>query len=273
LDRNLRGSRGVGHVVVLEVTMAIAIIVIVIVVVLVAAAVVIRLRRRRALQRQFGPEYDRLAREVGERQAVSELAERQRRIAQLDIRPLSAERRAAYETQWGTIQGQFVDGPPRATEAAGALITAVAADRGYQVAEQERLLTDLSVHHADRLEGYRQARQTTEQAGTAATEDLRQAMLAYRALLDELLGAPDGASESQQAAGPTPPVAPTPPLTPPAPPAPRTSEPDDADAPRTGTGTWADIAAGTGAAAAGEDLDDSDGSLDERSAAQATRKE
>jgi hypothetical protein len=252
--------------------MAVAIIVIVIVVVLVAAAVVIRLRRRRALQQRFGPEYDRLAREVGERQAVSELAERQRRIAQLDIRPLSAERRAAYETQWGTIQGQFVDGPPRATEAAGALITAVAADRGYQVAEPERLLTDLSVYHADRLEGYRQARQTTEQAGTAATEDLRQAMLAYRALLDELLDAPDGASESQQATEPAPPVAPTPPLTPPAP-APRTSEPDDADAPRTGTGTWADIAAGTGADAAGEDLDDSDGSLDDRSAAQATRKE
>jgi hypothetical protein len=255
--------------------MAVAIIVIVIVVVLLAAAVVIRLRRRRALEQRFGPEYDRLAAEVGPRQARSELAERQRRIEQLDIRPLSTERRTAYETQWATLQEEFVDAPPRAAEAAGALVTAVAADRGYQVAEQERLLTDLSVYHADRLDDYRRARRTTEQAGAAPTEDLRQAMLAYRALLRELLEAPDGASERQQATEPAPPVAPTPPLTPPAPPAARTSEPHNADAPQTGTGTgtWADIAAGTGAQTEGDDLDDSKGSLDDRSATQATRKE
>jgi hypothetical protein len=253
--------------------MAVAIIVIVIVIAALAAGAGAVFLRRRALRRRFGPEYDRLAQEVGERRAVSELSERQRRIAQLDIRPLSAERRAVYDTQWATLQVEFVDAPPRAAQAAGALVTAVAADRGYQVAEQEQLLTDLSVYHADRLEEYRRARQTTEQAGAAATEDLRQAMLGYRALLRELLDAPDGASERQQAAEPTPPVPPTPPLTPPAPPAPRTSEPDDADAPRTGTGTWADIAAGTGAQTEGEDLDDSEGSLDDRSAARATRKE
>lgn len=262
--------------------MTVAIIVIVIVVVLLAAAGGILLRRRRALQQRFGPEYDRLAAEVGPRQARSELAERQRRIAQLDIRPLSAERRAAYDAQWTTLQEEFVDAPPRSAEAAGALVTAVAADRGYQVAEQERLLTDLSVYHADRLESYRRARQTTEQAGAAATEDLRQAMLAYRALLRELLDAPDGASEPRPETEAAPPVPPTPPLTPPvtaAPPAtpptpaapePRTPEPDDADAPRTGTGAWADIAAGTGAR---PESDGSEGSLDDRSASQATRKE
>jgi hypothetical protein len=253
--------------------MAIAITVIVIVVAALAAAAGILLLRRRALERRFGPEYDRLAAEVGPRQARSELAERQRRIARLDIRPLSAERRAAYDTQWATLQEEFVDAPPRAAEAAGALVTAVAADRGYEVAEQDRLLTDLSVYHADRLESYRLARQTTAQAGTAATEDLRQAMLAYRALLRELLEAPDGASERQPATEPTPPVPPTPPLTPPVPPAPRTPGPDDADAPRTQTGAWADIAAGTGARTGGDDLDGSDGSLDDRSASQPTRKE
>jgi hypothetical protein len=260
----------------LEVIMAVAIIVIVIVVVLLGAVAGTVFLRRRALRRRFGPEYDRLAQEVGERRAVSELSERQRRIAQLDLRPLSAERRAAYDTQWATLQEEFVDAPPRAAEAAGALITAVAAERGYQVAEQEQLLTDLSVYHADRLEEYRRARQTTERAGTAATEDLRQAMLGYRALLRELLEAPDGASQRRQATEPTPPVSPTPPLTPPAPPPPPTSEPGEADVPRTGTGTWADIAAGTGAQTEGDDLDDSDdseGSLDEGSAAQATRKE
>ncbi|MFZ2045631.1 MAG: hypothetical protein WAV12_16690 [Trebonia sp.] len=131
--------------------MAVTIIVIVIVVVLLAAAVGILLRRQRALQQRFGPEYDRLAAEVGPRRARSELAERERRIAQLDIRPLSAERRAAYDTQWATLQEQFIDTPSRAAEAADSLVTAVAADRGYQVADRERLLPDLSVYHADRI--------------------------------------------------------------------------------------------------------------------------
>ena len=249
--------------------MAVTIIVIVIVVVLLAAAVGILLRRQRALQQRFGPEYDRLAAEVGPRRARSELAERERRIAQLDIRPLSAERRAAYDTQWATLQEEFIDTPSRAAEAADSLVTAVAADRGYQVADRERLLPDLSVYHADRIQEYRLARQTTEQAG-AATEDLRQAMLAYRALLRELLEAPDGASEAQPATEATPPVSPTPPLTPPVPPAPRTSGLDDADETEASTRPLADGPDG---------LDGLDGPesperpLDDRSAAPATRKE
>jgi hypothetical protein len=249
--------------------MAVAIIVIVIVVVLLAAAVGILLRRQRALQQRFGPEYDRLAAEVGPRQARSELAERERRIARLGIRPLSAERRAAYGTRWATLQEEFIDTPPRAAETADSLVTAVAADRGYQVADRDRLFSDLSVYHADRIQEYRLARQTTEQAGTAATEDLRQAMLAYRALLRELLEAPDGASEAQPATKATPPVSPTPPLTPltpPVPPAPRTSGLDDAGE------TEAETEAGTRPLAGGLDGPDSpERPLDERSAAPATR--
>lgn len=215
--------------------MTIAIIVIVIVVVLLAAAVVIRLQRRRALERRFGPEYDRLAAEVGPRQARTELAERQRRIAQLNIQPLSAERRAAYDAQWTTLQEQFVDTPARAAEAADSLVTAVAADRGYQVADRERLFSDLSVYHADRVEDYRRARQATGQAGSAETEDLRQAMLAYRTLLLELFDAPDGASESAP-------------------------QPRDTDGTGTETGTGSEVTAGTGVRA------EADGPLDDRSA-------
>jgi hypothetical protein len=234
--------------------MAIAIIVIVIVIVLLAAGAGAVLLRRRALRRRFGPEYDRLAEKVGERRAVAELSERQRRIAALDIHPLSAERRAAYDSQWATIQEQFVDGPARSAEAAGALVTAVAADRGYEVADQERLLTDLSVYHADRLDGYRRARQATGQASPASTEDLREAMLAYRALLRELLETPDGA------AGEAP-------------------QPTGADGIAADTGTRPEAVAGNGAAAevdgpgALDGPDGPDGPLDDRSAAQATRKE
>jgi hypothetical protein len=220
--------------------MAVTIIVIVIVVVLLAVAAGIVLGRRRALERQFGPEYDRLAAEVGPRQARSELAERQRRIEQLDIRPLSAERRAAYEAQWTTLQEQFIDAPARAAEAADSLVTAVAADRGYQVADQEQLLSDLSVYHADRIEDYRRARQATGQAGSAETEDLRQAMLAYRTLLLELFDAPDGASESAASES-----------------APR---PGESDGTGTETGTGPEVTVRTGARA------EADGPLDDRSA-------
>jgi len=217
--------------------MAVTIIVIVIVVVLLAAAAGIVLGRRRALERRFGPEYDRLAAEVGPRQARSELAERQRRIEQLDIRPLSAERRAAYDAQWTTLQEQFIDAPARAAEAADSLVTAVAADRGYQVADRERLLSDLSVYHADRIEDYRRARQATGQARSAETEDLRQAMLAYRTLLLELFDAPDGASESPASES-----------------APR---PGDTDGTGTETGTGPEVTARTGGRAeAGGPLDD-----------------
>jgi hypothetical protein len=257
--------------------MAVTIIVIVIVVVLLAAAVGILLRRQRALQQRFGPEYDRLAAEVGPRRARSELAERERRIAQLDIRPLSAERRAAYDTQWATLQEEFIDTPSRAAEAADSLVTAVAADRGYQVADRERLFSDLSVYHADRIQEYRLARQTTEQAGAAATEDLRQAMLAYRALLRELLEAPDGASEAQPATEATPPVSPTPPLTPPvppAPPAPRTSGLDDAAETETETEAGSrPLADGPNGPNGLDGPESPDGPLDDRSAAPATRKE
>jgi len=222
--------------------MAVTIIVIVIVVVLLAAAAGIVLQRRRALERRFGPEYDRLAAEVGPRQARSELAERQRRIEQLDIRPLSAERRAAYEAQWTTLPEQFIDAPARAAEGADALVTAVAADRGYQVADRERLFSDLSVYHADRIGDYRRARQATGQAGSAGTEDLRQAMLAYRTLLLELFDAPDGASETAVSES--------------------ASRPGDTDGTgtETETGTEPEVTVRTGARA------EADGPLDDRSA-------
>ena len=56
---------------------------------------------------------------------------------------------------------------------------------GYQ-----RQLADLSVQHAQRLPDYRAAHEISGRAaaGTASTEDLRQAMVHYRSLFEELLG-------------------------------------------------------------------------------------
>jgi hypothetical protein len=151
-----------------------------------AGALVLRMAR---LRHQFGPEYNRLVRELGVRRAQAELADRRRRVAGLGLRPLTAEQRARYSGEWTAAQERFVDSPAESVEAAGQLVSAVATDRGYQVGDQTQLMKDLSVHHARRLDGYRRASQAAEQAGTAQTEELRQALLGYRALFRDLLAA------------------------------------------------------------------------------------
>jgi hypothetical protein len=172
------------------------IIVIVIVLVILAVAATLAgttLLRRRALQHRFGAEYDQLARDVGPRRAQAELAERQRRVAKLDIRELSAERRAGYTREWTSLQERFVDNPAESVAAAAALVSSAAADRGYPAGDGDRLRSDLSVDYADRLDGYRQAQRVTAQAGTAGTEELRQALLGYGALFRDLIGVDPGA--------------------------------------------------------------------------------
>jgi hypothetical protein len=166
----------------------IIVIVIVLVILAVAATAGTMLLRRRALQQRFGPEYDQLARDVGPRKAQAELAERQRRVAKLDIRPLSAERQAGYSREWMSLQERFVDDPAQSAAGAAALVSSAAADRGYPAGDDDRLLGDLSVDYANRLDGYRQARRITAQGGTAGTEELRQALLAYGALFRDLIG-------------------------------------------------------------------------------------
>jgi len=174
-----------------------AIIALVIAIVIVIAAAAIAgsfVLRRFALRHQFGPEYQRLVREVGQRRAQAELTERKNRVARLGLRPLSAEKHASHSGEWIAAQERFVDNPAQATEAAAALVTAVAKDRGYPVDDHGQLLKDLSVHHARKLDGYRRAAETTGRAATAATEELRQALLAHRALFRELIGTPAAAT-------------------------------------------------------------------------------
>jgi len=227
------------------------VIVLVIVLVLIASAALagFLLLRRRALRRRFGPEYDQLARKIGARRARAELIERERRVAQLDIRPLSEERRAGYGSEWLAVQERFVDDPAESAEGAAALVSAVAADRGYRVDDEERLLGDLSVHHADRLDGYRRAREITRQSVTAGTEELRQALLSYRVLFRDLIapeppaGQPSGAAKPAAQDHKTPAAASTPT-------AERATAADSSIAER---GTTADVDAAQGGTAANAD--------------------
>jgi hypothetical protein len=164
-----------------------AIIAIVVVVVIVIAALAIYMTRRSAERRSLGPEYNRLVDEVGTRKANAEYDKRRRRVDGLGIKPLSDERRSLYGTQWVAAQEMFIDNPNESVRSAAALVTAVAADRGYEVADSDQLLTDLSVNYGPQLEGYRGALALTDGTGTA-TEKLRQALLDYRSIFRELAG-------------------------------------------------------------------------------------
>jgi FtsZ-interacting cell division protein ZipA len=162
-------------------------------VILVAIVVlaVFTMQRRRHLKEQFGPEYDRLVDSAGGRRvAESELRERERRHDSLDIRPLDPAARDKYVVAWVRVQERFVDDPRSAVSDAGQLLTAVMADRGYPADEDdEQRIADLSVEHSHTLNRYRSAHQVSVRADQdgASTEELRNAMVDYRALFHELL--------------------------------------------------------------------------------------
>ncbi|MEU4560312.1 hypothetical protein AB0F72_18195 [Actinoplanes sp. NPDC023936] len=168
-------------------------IVLIVVVLLVLAAIVLGVRamRRRKLQQTFGPEYDRVVADTGNRtEAERELHERTKRHAQLELRPLSGESRAKYATAWEEVQIRFVDNPKEAVSTADELVTALIAERGYPTGDYDERLANLSVEHAATLEHYRSAHEISRRSRNdeAETEDLRQALVHYRALFADLLG-------------------------------------------------------------------------------------
>jgi hypothetical protein len=168
---------------------------ILVILVVVLAVVLARTRRSRRLQEDFGPEYDRAVEERGDRrQAEADLAERRERRAQLDIRPLEPGARERYADRWQAAQRRFVDQPAQAVSEADALVSAVMSERGYPVAEEfDQRAADVSVDHPVVVDHYRAAHRisVSATAGEAGTEDLRQAMVHFRALFDELLGPDD----------------------------------------------------------------------------------
>jgi hypothetical protein len=181
-------------------------IVLVIVVVLIAlvAAMAARRRRTMALRERFGPEYDRAvdARE-NQRAAEAELRGRERERAQLDIRPLPEASRVRYTEEWRAVQQSFVDQPEEATLAGYDLVNRVMAERGYPMRDFDARADLVSVDHPDVVENYRVAHGIHERARhqQASTEDLREALLRYRSLFEELLR-PDDHAEVPAGPGP-----------------------------------------------------------------------
>jgi hypothetical protein len=153
----------------------------------------IQREKTRKLTRTFGLEYDRVSEhEKSSRRAEAVLEERQKRVANYQIRPLSSEERNAFGAEWHARQEHFVDAPREAVAQADLLITEVMRVRGYPMSDFDRRAADLSVDHPGVVEDYRAAHDiaTRDAKGPAATEDLRKAMQHYRSLFEQLLDTP-----------------------------------------------------------------------------------
>jgi hypothetical protein len=177
--------------------------VVVIAVIAIVAWYAARRRRTEGLRRQFGPEYDRTVDETGRpRAAESELEERRRRREELDIRPLAPGARARYADEWRDVQARFVDDPSGAVAQADTLVTQVMRERGYPMDEFEQRAADVSVDHPQVVGDYRAAHDISMRAaaGRAETEDLRQAMVHYRALFEDLLEEDTGGTREMRQA-------------------------------------------------------------------------
>lgn len=173
-------------------------IIIAFVAVLVAAIVVFFLRRKRRTERlrtQFGgAEYARAVQKGGNRQhAEAGLEERTQRVEALQVRPLAVADRARFVESWSGIQARFVDGPAGAVTEADQLLGDVMSTRGYPVSNFEQRAADISVDHPRVLENYRTAHEIAlrQTRGQASTEELRQAMVHYRTLFEELISEPE----------------------------------------------------------------------------------
>jgi len=157
----------------------------------------VRKRRTGRLRNQFGgPEYTRAVKEGGSRrQAEAVLDKRAERVESFHIRPLGAGDRARFVESWGRVQARFVDGPGSAVTDADQLLGDVMSIRGYPVSDFEQRAADISVDHPLVIENYRAAHQAAlrQTQGQASTEDLRQAMIHYRTLFEELVAEPEAA--------------------------------------------------------------------------------
>jgi hypothetical protein len=170
-------------------------IIVAIVVIAAAAAIALAMMRRRRserLQQRFGPEYDRVVADRGDRrEAESELQERFSRRSSFEVKDLDPAARKQYASRWKRAQQHFVDQPASAIAEADALVIEVMEVRGYPVAgDFEQRAADISVDHPEFVEHYRTAHAISQRAteSSASTEDLRQAIVHFRALFVELLG-------------------------------------------------------------------------------------
>ncbi len=149
-----------------------------------------RRSRSESLREKFGREYDHVVHEHGSRtKAERELVARSEEAKQYEIRPLTAAERDRYRGDWERVEKHFVERPAMAVVEADELVAEIMRTQGYPMGDFDKHAAHLSVRHPRIVEHYRAGHNVIGSApGSSSTEDLRQAMLHYRALFDELLG-------------------------------------------------------------------------------------
>jgi hypothetical protein len=149
-----------------------------------------RRKQSHRLQERFGPEYDRTVHELGSRtKGESDLKAREKRVERLEILPLASSEAARFTEAWRALQSRFIDNPKGVVVEAEQLVRELMEKRGYPMGDFERRAGDISVDHPDVVANYRSAQAIAlrDQQGSADTEELRKAVVHYRALFDELL--------------------------------------------------------------------------------------
>ena len=176
---------------------------IIVAVAILAVAVVawfaMRAQRSKQLREQFGPEYSQTVGDLGDRRrAEAELVQRRERVERLRIVPLAREDAQALGLRWQQVQARFVDAPADAVRQADSLVNDTMRKRGYPIDNFEQRAADVSVDHPQVVSNYRDARAIAmkNESGRASTEDLRRAVVHYRALFADLLE--DSGSERKQ---------------------------------------------------------------------------
>lgn len=170
----------------------------VVVVLALAGYFIYRNRRTATLRDQYGDEYDRTVDKAGGRaKAEAALKEREARVSKLDIRPLTPEERDGFSKEWRDVKATFVNSPVEAVHHADRLLTNIMKTRGYPMADFDRRYEDLTVDHGEVARHYREGHEIVVKygKGQSSTEDLRQAMIHFEALFDDLVnevtGEPD----------------------------------------------------------------------------------
>ncbi|MBV9087783.1 MAG: hypothetical protein JO187_01315 [Acidobacteria bacterium] len=169
----------------------VVIVVVAIVVVLALAWFFLKRRRTAQLRERFGPEYERTVKQHGQKgEAV--LVEREKRVEKFRMRDLAPDEQARFAEDWRVVQTRFVDDPKGAVTQADSLVISVMNARGYPMSDFEQRAADISVQHPNVVQNYRAAHDIAarHRRGEASTEDLRNAMIYYRSLFEELLGKP-----------------------------------------------------------------------------------
>jgi hypothetical protein len=185
---------------------SVILVVLAVVVVIAVAAVAVAWWRSEALKRRFGPEYDRVVDETGDRRAAeAALRDRAKRRDEVEVRELSPDARARFTSQWREVQAAFVDDPRRAVAEADGLVRAVMRERGYPADRFDERLEMVSVDRPELAEHYRAAHAVQEEAdeSDAATDELRDAFQRHRALFEDLMddGRHDPADEGPREQG------------------------------------------------------------------------